>query len=204
MSCYSKRKHTQTQLGKYKPSSMEIRMRGVPHGLGHLNTCSAAAAVRQGVCPRGRLWDWNPIAGTITKEVLAQGMQLCFKSPLFWELTKQNKTEPLPEPSPHTTVNGTSSGSLEQAVLSQWVATPLWIAMTLSQGSYIRYPTCHRQFITVVELKLWISNRNKFMVGVPMAWATVLKGHSIRKVENHLGLEGIYHSELMSRVPVVW
>ena len=40
------------------------------------------------------------------------------------------------------------------------------------------------QFIKVAKLQLWNSNRNNFMAGVTTTWGTVLKGHSIRKVEN--------------------
>ena len=55
----------------------------------------------------------------------------------------------------------------------------------LSQWLHVRYPSYHiftLWFMTVAKLQLQSSNKNNFMVGVP---TTVLKGHSIRKVENH-------------------
>ena len=57
-------------------------------------------------------------------------------------------------------------------VLKLWVMTP-W-------GSHIRL-----WFITVSKLQLWRSNEIMLWLGVSITRGTVLKGHSIRKVENH-------------------
>lgn len=34
-------------------------------------------------------------------------------------------------------------------------------------------------------LQLWSSNENNLMIGVSTTWGTIIKGHSIRKAENH-------------------
>jgi hypothetical protein len=45
---------------------------------------------------------------------------------------------------------------------------------------------CTLQFKTVAKLQLWSSNQSNFIVvGVTTIQGTVIKGHSIRKVENH-------------------
>lgn len=40
-------------------------------------------------------------------------------------------------------------------------------------------------FITLAKLQLWGSNKIILWSGVTTTWRTALKGHSIRKVENH-------------------
>ena len=60
--------------------------------------------------------------------------------------------------------------------------------MGLSQGScvvYLVYQMFISQFMRMARLQSWSSHKNNFMVGVTRTWGTILKGHSIRKVENH-------------------
>ena len=57
-----------------------------------------------------------------------------------------------------------------------------------SQGSDIRYPVYQiftLQLITVAKLQLWGGNKNNLMDGVTITREAVLKGHGIRKAENH-------------------
>lgn len=49
----------------------------------------------------------------------------------------------------------------------------------------IKKHTFTMRFITTAKLQLWSRNKNNFMVGVTTTWGTVLKGHGIRKFENH-------------------
>lgn len=48
---------------------------------------------------------------------------------------------------------------------------------------HIRY--LHQNNITVAMLQLWSSNNNNFILGVTTTWRSILKGLSIKKVENH-------------------
>ena len=48
---------------------------------------------------------------------------------------------------------------------------------------HIRY--LHQNNITVAKLQLWSSNNNNFILGVTTTWRSILKGLSIKKVENH-------------------
>jgi hypothetical protein len=58
----------------------------------------------------------------------------------------------------------------------------LWVMTLLG----VIYKIFTLQFTTVARLQLWSSNENKFRVGgVTTTWGTVLKSHSITKVENH-------------------
>ena len=47
---------------------------------------------------------------------------------------------------------------------------------------HIRYPECQ---ITVAKLQVWSSKEIILWLWVTMIWETVLKGHSIREIENH-------------------
>jgi hypothetical protein len=49
----------------------------------------------------------------------------------------------------------------------------------------------------LAKLQLKSSNENNFMVGVTTMWVTILKGHSIRKVEKHSVLATVLKNVLL-------
>ena len=76
-------------------------------------------------------------------------------------------------------------------VLNPWVATPCGESHDLF--IWIIYKIFTLWFTTVAKLQLWISSEILLWLGVPTTWGTVLKGHSIRKVEKHCCSRGYFY-----------
>lgn len=84
-------------------------------------------------------------------------------------------------------------------ILDLWFST-FCLQPLSGEGSHVKYPAKQRHtllLLTVAELQLWSGNKIILWLGITATWGIILKGHGLRKVENHWSRWWIHKTETL-------